>query len=679
MGFDDVQRALGDTAQANLDLLVVVVGNDERPAFDLISAIARECRHPLVVAYAPTSMLSASVQAGTDDFLAWEDSDEALGSRLTLVERRVRENREHRQADDIRNVSYANLMSLIENTDDFEGFSEFTRDITKQRRAQRVLDEAHGQLERKVEERTEALERSNRALQEEINERKRAEAALRASEERYRTVYNTAPLAFVLWDREGGIVDWNRHAEQVFGYQRDETLGRRFVDLVVPEGKREGAEKRMRELLAGEGFSHSTDTNITKSGRLILCNWSRARLFDSHGEVAGVMSLGLDVTEQRRMEERLRRSEKMEAIGQLAGGVAHDFNNQLVGVMGYADMIERCLDDERLKGYARNILQSARRSADLIAQLLAFARKGKYVSAPVDLHEVIGEVIGLLERSIDKGIVIQQELGASDATTLGDPTQIQSGLLNLALNARDAMPEGGVLTFETSVASLTDDGVSAHARDIDPGRYVRLRVRDTGVGMERAMVDRIFEPFFTTKPSGTGMGLAAVYGTVRSHRGLIQVDTVKGKGTTFEILLPQHDRGVDRPGKAPGLGQPSKRARILVVDDEPMVCELAADMIRALGHDVITSTEGQDAVLRYQQGWRDIDIVIFDMIMPKMSGSQLLDALRAIHPDVKAVLSSGYAIDDRARGILDSGVRGFLQKPYDLTKLAKIICDLTDE
>jgi PAS domain S-box-containing protein len=750
------------------DLVVIDLSEDAPSGLNLLRALAAAPAHPFLLVFAPLSLLEEAVEAGADDFLREAAPPQVTEAHLTLAERRMEQAQEYRRSSEAVKAGHANLLALIENTDDFVlfsdrngspvffnsayakvmkavlnldmkpgvkphellddadaremwegfhrrvlagerfttqltqphpdggelcievrynpvmrdgeiiGFSEFSRDITGKKLAERQLKEAQSQLEAKVFERTTELARSNLALQEEINERQRAEEALRASEERYRTVFDTAPLAFVLWDGQGRVVDWNRHAEQLFGYTREEMLGRRFVDQIVPESERSHSEKNMRLVLEGQATVRTTDENITKSGRRIMCAWSRARLFDETGAVAGVISLGLDVTEQRKMEERLRRSEKMEAIGQLAGGIAHDFNNQLVGVMGYADMLKRSLVDERQATYASNILKAARRSAELIAQLLAFARKGKYLSTPVELHSVIAEVIALLERSVDKRITIHRRLDAPFSTTLGDPTQIQNALLNLGLNARDAMPEGGTLTFQTDIERVGEVRVHEHG-EVSPGLYVRVRVRDTGIGMERSTVDRIFEPFFTTKKTGTGMGLAAVYGTVRSHRGLIQVDTSPGAGTTFEVMFPLHADVEDEHAESYRYHQPSEVAHVLVVDDEEMVCELAADMIRALGHRVTTSCDGADAVRRYTEMWRDVDIVIFDLVMPRMGGRELFEKLREINPQVKAVLSSGYAIDERAQEILDGGSRGFLQKPYELSTLAATIRELMSE
>jgi len=269
---------------------------------------------------------------------------------------------------------------------------------------------------------------------------------------------------------------------------------------------------------------------------------------DDHGDVVGVIGIGVDVTElknaedtRRDLEDRLRQAEKMQALGELAGGIAHDFNNQLAGIMGYAEMIrKRVTDDERLTRYAETILKVSRRSSSLVAQLLAFARKGKRRPLDIDVHELLGEVITLLERSIDGRIKIKRMFCPGAPAVTGDPTQLQNALLNLAINARDAMPEGGRLTFATKIVDLDEDYCCNHTYEITPGRYVRIAVSDTGIGMDAETQKRIFEPFFTTKEAGkgTGMGLAAVYGAVKNHDGSINVASEPARGATFNVYLP---------------------------------------------------------------------------------------------------------------------------------------------
>ncbi len=373
--------------------------------------------------------------------------------------------------------------------------------------------------------------------------------------------------------------------------------------------------------------------------------------------------------------ERLRQAEKMRAIGELAGGVAHDFNNQLGAIMGYAELLCEELGDEgKLGRYAKIVHRSSRRASDLTSQLLAFARRGKFRMQPVDVHKVIGEVMLLLERSIDRRIVVRQELKAVKHVANGDPSQLQNAFLNMAINARDAMPDGGELVFATEMVSINEDEVQGHSDEMTPGRYIKVDIADTGIGMSKETVEHIFEPFFTTKGrgQGTGMGLAAVYGTIKAHQGAIAAYSEQGKGTTFRVYLPV----VEAKHKTQKLAKPvvpEKGARILVVDDEPAMRELAADILSNLGHQVISKGDGAEAVAHYAAHWRDIDVVLLDLIMPEMSGRDAYFAMREANPEVRVIVCSGYAINDEAQEILDAGGGGFLQKPYEIAKLSAAV------
>jgi len=380
------------------------------------------------------------------------------------------------------------------------------------------------------------------------------------------------------------------------------------------------------------------------------------------------------------MEEQLRQSEKMQAIGQLAGGIAHDFNNQLAGVLGYADMLENHLEDEKLSRYATSIKKGAKRAAELTKQLLAFSRKGKNLSVPVEIHKVIGEVASILEHSIDKRIKIQQVLKASPAVTVGDPTQLQNAILNIALNARDAMPRGGELIFETDIAEFDEDFCKGHPYEVDAGGYLKISVTDNGCGMDAETQKHIFEPFYTTKEvgKGTGMGLASVYGTVRNHGGSISVysEVGHGHGTAFRIYLPLAE-DVRNDENANTRSNPTTgTARILLVDDEGVIRELAAEMLRGWGYKVTVCNDGKEAVKFYESSWQNIDLVILDMVMPELGGRDTFIAMREINPDVRAILSSGYSINGEAQAILDEGVMAFVGKPFSQAELSEKVAQV---
>ncbi len=406
----------------------------------------------------------------------------------------------------------------------------------------------------------------------------------------------------------------------------------------------------------------------------VLCT-GKVVEWDEAGNPLRMIGCHVDISGRKELEERLRHSEKMDAIGQLAGGVAHDFNNQLGAILGYAEMLGNELSEPLLQSYAIGIMKAARRSSDLTKQLLAFARKGKYVTAPVNIHAVIMDVVSLLARSIDKRIEIRESLEAEPHTTSGDPTQLQNAFLNIAINARDAMPSGGVLSFATHVVELEE---KAFNFEIPAGSYILVSVSDTGVGMDEETKQHLFEPFFTTKEvgKGTGLGLAAVYGTVKNHGGAVSVYSEPGHGTCFKIYLPLLSEVQEPPEQKPSEPPPAKAsARILVVDDEELLRDMASLMLRKLGYEVIACKDGEEAIARYAESWHSIDLVILDMVMPKMGGRDTFIAMRKINKDLRSLLSSGYSIGEEAQEILNDGVLGFIQKPYSSSELAKKVAE----
>ncbi len=459
---------------------------------------------------------------------------------------------------------------------------------------------------------------------------------------------------------------WSR----TLGWSHPELCAKPWLEFVHPDDHT-ATVAAGEELRAGRLVSGFENRYRCKNGSWRWLSWHSYPLTEEQFAIAVVR----DVTELKLLQERLRQSEKLTAIGQLAGGIAHDFNNQLAGVMGYADLLTLHLEEGPLKRYAQGIAVSARRAADLTQQLLAYGRKGKYLSVAVDIHRLLDEVVAILERSIDKRIRISQVLRARHPVVLGDPTQIQNALLNLALNARDAMPQGGALTFETDALDMDEAQCRDSAFGILPGPYLRICVADTGGGMTDEVKKHLFEPFFTTKKvgEGTGMGLASAYGTVRNHRGAILVQSEVGRGTTVCIDLPlaPGKPKLEESGATPSLARGT--ANILLVDDERTVREMACDVLRDLGYTVVACADGREAVEYYREHWRKLDLVILDMVMPQMGGREAFVALRGINPDVRALLSSGYSLDGEAQSILDEGVLGFIGKPYHRTELSRKI------
>ena len=381
-----------------------------------------------------------------------------------------------------------------------------------------------------------------------------------------------------------------------------------------------------------------------------------------------------ETQEKLKIEAQLQQSKKLEAIGQLAGGVAHDFNNQLAGIIGAAELLSFQSKDEKQQKYIDMILKAAKSSADLTKQLLAFARKGKERSIAVDINNVIIDITKLLERSIDKRVEIKHNFSEEHIFAKGDPTQLENAILNIAINAGHAMPEGGVLTFSTELIELDKHSCAHLPFDITPGPHVEINVEDSGTGMSKETCDKIFEPFFTTKPKsqGTGMGLAAVYGTIKNHNGAIKVYSEIGSGTKFTLYLPHCDEKGEHSSGDNDVVVSSSQSHILLVDDEDVVIETASDMLRELGYHVSICRNGKEAVEFYEKESDKVDLVILDKIMPIMGGLETFIKMKEIRSDVKVILASGYS-DEQAQDILDEGVQGFVQKPYSLATISQAI------
>jgi CheY-like chemotaxis protein len=365
----------------------------------------------------------------------------------------------------------------------------------------------------------------------------------------------------------------------------------------------------------------------------------------------------------------------MEVIGQLAGGIAHDFNNILGAISGYGDIILlRYQEDERLAKYAKMILSAAGRASDLTKKLLTFSRKSKLRMETIDVHKIIEETVDLLERTIDKNIKVKYVFNAKNPCITGDSSQIQSAIINLAINSRDAMPEGGEIFISTENTVLDEKLTIFHAYSISPGSYLAVSVRDTGEGMEQRVLSHLFEPFFTTKDigKGTGLGLASVYGTVKSHNGYIDVKSEPGKGSTFTLYVPDTD--VKAVPVTYSVNSSTRgKGNILIVDDEGVIREAVKEILSWLGYSVYTCTNGQEAIDFFNKKEPVIDLIILDMIMPGMNGKDCFTMLKSIDNNVKVILSTGYRIDEERQALLDVGIIDILNKPFVSAQLAQSV------
>ncbi len=512
----------------------------------------------------------------------------------------------------------------------------------------------------------------NRALQRTVHTKTRE---LRESERNYRELFNTSHEAILLHDpATGRVLDANRTALEMFGCTAAEIRElpvQTFSEGSPAYGPEQAVEYITRAAAGGRELFEWRSRR--RDGQLFWSEVALKRI--SVGGKDQILAAVRDITERKTLEERLRQSEKMESIGLLAGGIAHDFNNQLGGIMGCAELLCQQSLNHASREHVDGILSSCRHAAQLTRQLLAFARKGKYQMEPVDIHPLIAETANLLRRSLDPRVVIHPDLAAGRTVVNGDATQIQNALLNLALNARDAMPDGGDLRIFTENRRL--DAAAAAGLGLTADTYLHLTVADTGAGMDDATLKRIFEPFFTTKENqrGTGLGLAVVYGTIRSHKGAIRATSHPGRGTCFDLYLP-----VLTPGQAAGLAPnppapaaatpaPEARKQLLVVDDEPGIVRVVSRMLQDQGFEVAAFTDSRQALEYFREKGREIDLVLLDMMMPDLGGDEFFARIRAIHPAIRVLVMSGYSHEEVAQQVLAKGALGFIEKPFKREEL----------
>jgi DNA-binding response OmpR family regulator/anti-sigma regulatory factor (Ser/Thr protein kinase) len=397
--------------------------------------------------------------------------------------------------------------------------------------------------------------------------------------------------------------------------------------------------------------------------------------------------LSEEIIRHKETSNQLLQSEKLNVIGQLAGGIAHDFNNQLAGIIGFTELLrEELTFNSMLLQYVDNILLASKRASDLTAQLLAFARRGNFVFMVINLHNIIIEVVNLLKHTIDKRIVIKQHLNAREPYTYGDSSQIQNAIMNIILNSRDAMPEGGEIVITTSQMFLDDDYCSKFTFDIKSGNYIIITVTDNGFGMDEEILNKIFEPFFTTKTQGkgTGMGLSAVYGTIKTHRGAILVNSRKNYGTEVQLYLPQYIKEDNKDEqKTENNEKPVKTVmsniRILLIDDEPLILQSCSSLLKNTGYNVASYDNGNEAISYYKEHWKEVDLVILDLIMPEPDGKTVYYEMKKINPDTVVLLSSGYSMSGEAQLLLKEGADGFIQKPFRKLELLKTISQVLEK
>ena len=512
-------------------------------------------------------------------------------------------------------------------------------------------------------------------------EKQESEEALRDSEEKYRSLVESTEDSIYLLDRDCRYLFMNQRRLSRFGMPIDEVIGRAYGEFHSKEETKEFSDKVKEVFETGKSLWH--EYRSENDGGYFLRTLSPVK--EPDGRTTSVTVVSKNITElkiaeeeKKKLEAQFQAAQRMEAMGTLAGGIAHDFNNILMGIQGNTSLVllnktSEHPDYERLKG----IEQGVQSGAELTRQLLGFARSGKYEVRPTDLNELIKNQNRMFGRT-KKEITIRGRHEDNIWTVEVDQGQIGQVLLNLYVNAWQAMPAGGDLYIQTENVTLDED--YAKPFTVDPGRYVKISVTDTGVGMDEATRQRIFDPFFTTKEmgKGTGLGLASVHGIVRNHGGIINVYSEKGEGTTFNIYLPAAKKKVVEDKES--VGEILKGSEgILLVDDEDMIIDVGVGILTELGYKVLLARGGKEAIDIYNKNKDNIDMVILDMIMPGVGGGETYDRMKKINPDIKVLLSSGYSINGQATEIVARGCDGFIQKPFNMRELSQEVRKVLDK
>ncbi|MDY7031776.1 MAG: PAS domain S-box protein [Thermodesulfobacteriota bacterium] len=508
-----------------------------------------------------------------------------------------------------------------------------------------------------------------------ITSRKRAEKALQESEEKYRTLFEESRDAIFISSNKGILIDINQSALELIGYRREDAIGIDVRKLYANPDNR----SMLQQEISRNGFVKDYETKFRKKdGREIDCLVTATIRRTKDGDIEGIQGNVRDISEKKELEAQFLRAQKMEAIGTLAGGIAHDFNNILMGIQGRTSlMLMNTLSTHFHFEHLKGIEEYVRSAADLTKQLLSFAKGGRYEAKPTDINELVkkqNHMFGRTKKEISIQGKYEKNLWAAEV----DQGQIEQVLLNLCVNAWQAMPGGGKLFLQTENVVLEENNFMAY--QVQPGRYVRISITDTGEGMDETTQQRIFEPFFTTKEMGrgTGLGLASVYGIIKNHKGFINVNSYKDIGTTFYIYLPASEKGIMREKELPKELVRGTET-LLLVDDEEVIIEVSTQLLKKIGYDVLVARSGEEAIDVYSENIDRIDMIILDMIMPDMKGGLVYDALKGINPHVKVLLFSGYSVNGQATEILNRGCNGFIQKPFNTKDISQKIRDILDQ
>lgn len=504
----------------------------------------------------------------------------------------------------------------------------------------------------------------------------------------FRTLAETAPAAILLFDARCSIIFCNRRAAAMFGCRKGKNPcgGKSLLDFIAPE-KRDAVIRSLKKTggrRQNSAFELSLAGKNTETDIALVCSAPRIYALFLHESGTGAKA----IEKNRALDQQLRAVYKMESLGQLANGIAHDLNNSLGCISGYVELIKKADagDEERIRKYADTIGAAVNRSARLIQHLLTFARTSPMQVVSFDVNECIADTVKLVESSLEQNIAIVQELSAKDAVITGDPEQLRNAIVNLTINGRDAMPEGGTLTIKTANLFIDEVFAKSHTYKMMQGYYLSITVSDTGSGMDPAVMKHLFEPFFSTKETGkgTGLGLPSVYGSIKNHHGYIEVESKPGQGTTFIMYFPISQTppsGLIRNNR--GYSEERRSAanvrHIMVVDDELSPREMLSELLTWLGYSVVCFADVREAIAYYGEHHAVVDISILDWKMPYFDGIECFRRIRKINPDARVLIATGYRLDSELQSLLREGVAGILPKPFVSADIAKAVADALGE
>lgn len=504
--------------------------------------------------------------------------------------------------------------------------------------------------------------------------------ALRDAHQRLSFHVNRMPLAYIVWNNDFRVVEWNPAAERIFGWKAVEALGKAPDELIVPWEARPHVDRVWAKLLEGDESSYSINPSIRKDGKKVTCEWFNTPLRDASGYVSGALSMVHDITEKTQLERQLLTAQRMEAVGTLAGGIAHDFNNALTGILGYGELLRaRIAGDPKALADLDEISRAAERAATLTRQLLTFARRQVVEPVNLDLRDVVKDLMRFFVKVAGEQIEVKTFLAADTPTIRADRGQIEQVLMNLIVNARDAMAGGGQLLVETGGVILEEEYIQEH-QYMKKGRYALLVVSDTGIGMDEATRERAFEPFFTTKApgKGTGLGLSVVYGIVKQQNGSIHLYSEPGKGSIIKIYFPAIEALPDvRMGVK---SEPIRGGKetILLAEDEESIRTLAERILKDIGYTVLTACNGEEAIEVFRRHREKIDLAVLDVVMPRMGGKEIFEVMRKENPGLKAIFMSGYSMNAIHEAFVIKPDTPFLGKPFVPTVLARKVREVLD-